>query len=295
MLNESDVLASSFFADSVSLVRFQRFLCAQSMVLPGQNENLWELVYVEQGALTISVKSCSFTLSRNNVFLRAQGRSSVSYSAPGREIPCALLFTFSCASPYLYLLSDQTLTATMVDRLFLARLLIGAASDAPRQSFQMERLLDRLFIRCCLPVLPFVSTAKTPGLPCPLSGADIQYLSILRYLKTHLRARLSIERICRDNLISRSQLEQLFHKRGWHGVIDCFSHMKIDAAKRLITNGSMTFSQISATLGYSSSHYFSRQFKKETNMTPTEYALFAKEHSGDVIPSLSHYFSIASR
>ena len=34
----------------------------------------------------------------------------------------------------------------------------------------------------------------------------------------------------------------------------------------------MNFTQISETLGYSSIHYFSRQFKKLTNMTPSEYA-----------------------
>ena len=40
----------------------------------------------------------------------------------------------------------------------------------------------------------------------------------------------------------------------------------------MIRNEQLNFTQISEKLGYTSIHYFSRQFKKLTNMTPSEYA-----------------------
>ena len=48
--------------------------------------------------------------------------------------------------------------------------------------------------------------------------------------------------------------------------------MKVEAAKELIRTEQMNFTQISEKLGYTSIHYFSRQFKKVTGMTPSEYA-----------------------
>ena len=42
-------------------------------------------------------------------------------------------------------------------------------------------------------------------------------------------------------------------------------------ARQLIRENQMNFTQISEFLGYSSIHYFSRQFKKISGMTPTEY------------------------
>ena len=39
----------------------------------------------------------------------------------------------------------------------------------------------------------------------------------------------------------------------------------------MIRNQQMNFTQIADALGYTSVHYFSRQFKKLTDMTPTEY------------------------
>ena len=47
----------------------------------------------------------------------------------------------------------------------------------------------------------------------------------------------------------------------------------------------MNFTQISEQLGYTSIHYFSRQFKKVTGMTPSEYASSIKAMAdGDFKP-----------
>jgi len=83
---------------------------------------------------------------------------------------------------------------------------------------------------------------------------------------------VSVKEICHDNLISRSQLQKLFREQHQCGVIELFLQMKIEFAKQLIREDQMNFTQISDFLGYSSIHYFSRQFKKITGMTPSEYS-----------------------
>ena len=45
-----------------------------------------------------------------------------------------------------------------------------------------------------------------------------------------------------------------------------------ELAKELIREKNMNFTQIADYLGYTSIHYFSRQFKKIAGMTPSEYA-----------------------
>ena len=54
-------------------------------------------------------------------------------------------------------------------------------------------------------------------------------------------------------------------------MIEYYSALKISEAKSMIRSGQMNFTQISEYLGYSSIHYFSRQFKRSTGMTPSEY------------------------
>ena len=59
-------------------------------------------------------------------------------------------------------------------------------------------------------------------------------------------------------------------------VADIFANPQSEVAKELIRTNHMNFTQISAHLGYTSIHYFSRQFKKIVGMTPSEYASSVK-------------------
>jgi YesN/AraC family two-component response regulator len=56
------------------------------------------------------------------------------------------------------------------------------------------------------------------------------------------------------------------------GVKEYFNKLKIDQAKSLIREEQHNFTEIAELLGYSSVHYFSKQFKSLTDMAPTEYA-----------------------
>ena len=81
---------------------------------------------------------------------------------------------------------------------------------------------------------------------------------------------LTLEEICRDNLIGRSQLQKLFHTYTGGGVMEYFGNLKIQAARRMIRDGRLNFTQIAARLGFQSVHYFSRRFRKVTGMSPRE-------------------------
>ena len=92
-------------------------------------------------------------------------------------------------------------------------------------------------------------------------------------MENRLTETLTLEQICHDNLIGVSQLQNLFRSKCGGGIIEYFTRMKITRAKELIREKNMNFTQIADFLGYNSIHYFSRQFKKITGMTPSEYAL----------------------
>ena len=97
---------------------------------------------------------------------------------------------------------------------------------------------------------------------------------VIEYMEANLSEKLTIQKICRDNLVSRSQLQKLIMQQTGMGIIEYFSHLKIRAAKEMIRTQKMNFTQISDTLGYSS-----RQFKKITGMTPSDYTSSIKAMS----------------
>lgn len=103
------------------------------------------------------------------------------------------------------------------------------------------------------------------------SGDFRLFNQIVDYLEAHITTTVTLNQICSDNLIGRSKLQRIFKQISSLGVIEYFSHMKINAAKEMIRLGQLNFTQISEQLGYTSLHYFSRQFKQLTGMSPSEY------------------------
>lgn len=53
--------------------------------------------------------------------------------------------------------------------------------------------------------------------------------------------------------------------------VDFVRHIRMQRAEELVTKSKLTFSQIAYSVGYSDPKYFSKCFKKETGMTPSEY------------------------
>jgi len=91
-------------------------------------------------------------------------------------------------------------------------------------------------------------------------------------MEDSISSKLTIGQICQEHSISRSRLQSLFQENFQSGVIEYFSNMKIEYAKQYIRESHLNFTQIAERLGYSSVHHFSRQFKKITDMTPSEYS-----------------------
>lgn len=123
------------------------------------------------------------------------------------------------------------------------------------------------------PVIPKMAVS-TPALH--ENPKENRLENILSFLEAHICEQLTVTDICSAFALSRSALQSLFHEKKNCGVMDYFNHMKIERAKEMIRNGNMNVTEISCFLSYSSLQYFSKQFRKITGMSPTEYCSSVK-------------------
>ena len=100
--------------------------------------------------------------------------------------------------------------------------------------------------------------------------------SVLKFLNENCGEKLRFKDVTDFAKISATALKTLFAKKTGCGVMEYFTDLKINRAKRLISESNYNFTEISRLLGYDSLHYFSRQFKQKTGMSPTEYANSAR-------------------
>lgn len=265
----------------------------------GETHDFWEFVCVDKGEVNVTAGSETTILKRGDIAFH-QPNEFHSVQATGAIAPNLVVISFRCEDEAMAFFRGKTLKIDETERNILANIIIEARrcfdcrlddpylQNMPRKEPDMfgaeqliciylEHLLIHLTRRYSNPVAIPKQIAKADIPKSTKSKSDAEIFSrVADYLAARISDAVSIEQICRDNLVGRSQLQKIFKERCGMGIIEYFSLLKINAAKEMIRTGHLNFTQISERLGYSSIHYFSRQFKKSTGMTPSEYALSIK-------------------
>lgn len=96
-------------------------------------------------------------------------------------------------------------------------------------------------------------------------------LNITRYIREHLEEELSLEHLAGLSGLSLSHFKRRFKKEIGVPPKDYIHREKIKCSRSLLQKPGTSVTRISAELGYSSSQYFSKVFKKYAGCTPTEY------------------------
>ena len=95
--------------------------------------------------------------------------------------------------------------------------------------------------------------------------------SALDYIKASYKSTPSLDEIAEHVNVSRSYLSTRFKAELGTSVSKYITKLKMSKAKSMLTCTEMSISEIAAHLGYQDVFYFSRIFKKEENVSPTEY------------------------
>lgn len=92
----------------------------------------------------------------------------------------------------------------------------------------------------------------------------------LAYIKENLYLQVQLSDTAKEIGVSAAYLSTLFKKEMGQNFIEYVNQQKTEAAKQLLEEGKMVY-EISDKLGYENSTYFSKVFKKFTNMSPDSY------------------------
>ena len=94
---------------------------------------------------------------------------------------------------------------------------------------------------------------------------------VQEYIKNHLSEKLTLADVAAVFNFSPNYLSQLFGKYGDSGFVEYITETRIAAAKEMLEQSNLKVYEIAEKLGYESSFYFSKVFKKVTGLSPREY------------------------
>ena len=289
MAYKSVVLEDSITINRVISVHYFQYMSDFSF--PGESHDFWELVCVDRGEIDALAGERRLTLKKGNILFHKPNEFH-NVLTNGKVSPSLVVIGFVCHSPAIKSFEDQLMSVQDTEKELMAQIIVEARNtfsgrlDDPYQEeliFNSEPLtfgsaqlishyLEQLMIHLYRRYFSYSLPVRSSRFLAEASSGNDTYNRIVRYMEEHLGERMTIDRICRDNLVGRSQLQKLFRDTKGCGVIEFFSMMKIDTAKQMIRDNQLNFTQIADRLGYNSIHYFSRQFKQITTMTPSEYA-----------------------
>ena len=289
MAYKSVVLEDSITINRIISVHYFQYMSDFSF--PGESHDFWELICVDRGEIDAVAGDRRLTLKKGNILFHKPNEFH-NVLTNGKVSPSLVVIGFECHSPAIKSFEDQLMSVQDTEKKLLAQIIVEARNtfdgrlDDPYQEeliFNSEPLtfgsaqlishyLEQLIIHLYRRYFSYSLPVRSSRFLAEASSGNDTYNRIVRYMEEHLGERMTIDRICRDNLVGRSQLQKLFRDIKGCGVIEFFSMMKIDTAKQMIRDNQLNFTQIADRLGYNSIHYFSRQFKQITSMTPSEYA-----------------------
>ena len=94
---------------------------------------------------------------------------------------------------------------------------------------------------------------------------------IAGFLGENIYQNLTLKEVCEHFMIGKSQLSKIFKEHTGSSPMEFYTFLKIREAKKLLRENTMSVSEISDSLGYSSIHIFSRAFKQRTGFSPSTY------------------------
>ncbi|HBP38740.1 MAG TPA: hypothetical protein DD640_08375 [Clostridiales bacterium] len=279
------------------IMSFYYMEVASSFSFPPQRHDFWEMVYVDKGELQVETAAGMHRLPQGQIIFHEPQEYHVG-KAIRNTAPNLVVLTFACDAACLSSLRGKIFQLNPGEREVLACLIregtrvFNPPIDSPDirylerrdpAPFAGEQVICNyleifliLLLRRADP-LPGEETAQSalPLLTRQDTGLDL-INQVIRYLSQHTAERLSVEQLCQLFYTSRSYLMSAFKQRTQHSPMEYFNLLKIDRGKSLIRAGRQSLSQIAEQLSYRDLGSFSRQFKKITGMSPTEYRRLIK-------------------
>lgn len=252
----------------------------------GELHDFWEIVYADKKSVVITSGSKEMTLSAGQMYIHKPNEFH-KIRCDGTSAANSVILSFDCSCNELMSIAGTVITCTNGERKLMGQI-IEEATDAfstplgtPYTSvleksgngrFGCEQLVQ-LYMEQLL-----ISLIRGNGRTVEIKKADsgTLLLRICDYLENNVEKKLSFDDIQKEFNVSASVIKRLFQNNMSCGIMEHFTRLKIDEAKRMIREHEYNFTEISEKLGFNTPQYFTAVFRRLSGMSPSEYAYSVK-------------------
>ena len=96
-------------------------------------------------------------------------------------------------------------------------------------------------------------------------------LNMKQFMKDHYRENLTLENIAASAFLSSGYASRIFKKQMNISIMDYLLQLRMDEAKKMLRETTLSIDEIASKTGYADSSYFTKVFRKAMGMTPSRY------------------------
>ena len=94
---------------------------------------------------------------------------------------------------------------------------------------------------------------------------------VCKYVLDNIDEEISLKIVSDSLFMNKSHISEVFKQKTGISFIEYLTLVKMERARKLMTDGRLKTYEIAELLGFKDIEYFSKLFKKNTGLTPTEY------------------------
>ena len=247
------------------------------------SDDFWMMYFVESGTYHISINGVAHEMEAGNIFFRAPGQTfskgngfsnctmcQIAFMAPENQMECFRNRIFS-TTPQIYTLA-RNLFSTGTKLFYWNEGFCDGCGMSPYPDVRSTDLYNvKLSMQMLLNQLCAQNNAAGAADTYKKQACERDlFAQAMAYMNRNLSNPISIGEIAGELGISASAVQKLFAAKANTTMVKYFAALRLTRAKQLLENGK-SISETADALGFSSPSYFSRWFKKEAGLPPSQY------------------------
>lgn len=258
------------------------FEYAKGFSFHGECHDFWEMVYIDKGEAIANADGKDILLSHGDIIFHKPGEwHNIQSELPANSV----IVTFECDSPAMNFFENKVMKVGNIQKKLISKIIAerintfeGPLNDLysiglkkrENAPFGSQQLIKQYVAELLILLTRNDDTMQTSTLKSHIT--DTTFYEIEAYMLKNIHRTVTLRELASFANISISSLREIFHTTVSSGVIEYFINLKIERAKKYIRDDNYNITQISELLGYSGTHYFSRQFHQKTGMSPLQYS-----------------------
>ncbi len=262
---------------SFRLVQIGRLYCTgQTVIKKHAHKNWFELTIVSKGRGTVLTNDVAIPVEAGDIYLSFPCDFHAITSDP-KELLHYDFFAFFTEDPTFGADLEQIMQTHMPPdaRVLrddtIASLVSIAIAELDGKRAYSEELLGALFTQLLIRLIRgFLYDGET-HVRSGVTEADALCYRMMNYIDTHIYTMTGLEELSVATNYNYSYLSSLFRKTTAGTLADYYRRRRLETARLLIAEDERSMTEIAGLLHYSSIYTFSRAFKDQYGLSPSQY------------------------